>query len=362
MENITHTFVAAALGRSGLSRRAPLAAPALVVAANAADIDVFGWLIGQNYLDFHRGITHALAGAAVLATAVASVFHVVNLVRSRHAPARPSFLRMWVVCLIGGMTHPGIDFLNDYGIRPWMPFDNTWRYGDLLSIADPWIWIILGSALCIMSASRFGKLAWGAFGCLLFAVVCLARNILFGGIWLAALGAALGLMYMVRRRGMSPVRVSLAALLLYMAGLLAARESIAQAARAAGPGLIQDRIERIHILPGRPTASNPWTVVIEAPQRFYIADVGLQDWTRNPPAFASFERNLDNRCFRESLSQEQMAVMSRFARFPSVSVETDGNVCTVWLRDLRYARKNAEGWGVARAVVPVTQSPATPAR
>jgi len=43
-------------------------------------------------------------------------------------------------------------------------------------------------------------------------------------------------------------------------------------------------------------------------------------------------------------------------------VETAGNVCTVWLRDLRYARKNAEGWGVARAVVPVTQSPATPAR
>jgi hypothetical protein len=83
------------------------------------------------------------------------------------------------------------------------------------------------------------------------------------------------------------------------------------------------------------------------------ADIALQNWIRNPPAFASFERNIDNSCFRESLGQEQMAVMSRFARFPSVSVETTGNVCTVWLRDLRYARKNTEGWGVARAEVPL---------
>ncbi len=357
MENITHTFVGAALGKSGLARRAPLAGPALLITANVADIDVFGWLIGQGYLDFHRGITHALVGAAALSTAVASVFYVVNRIRSRGSPTLPSFLQIWVICLIGGLTHPGIDFLNDYGIRPWMPFDNTWRYGDLLSIADPWIWIILGSALCMLSTARFGKLAWGALGCLLFAVVCLARSVLYGVIWLLVLGASLVLVQVARRRGMNPARVSLAVLGLYMAGLLAARESVAHAARAAAPGLVRDRIEKVHVLPGRPTASLPWTVVIEAPDKFYIADVGFQDWTRNPPAFAAFERNLDNRCYRESLSQEQMAVMARFARFPSVSVETTGNVCTVWLRDLRYARKNVEGWGVARAVVPLPPSP-----
>ncbi len=362
MENITHTFVGAALGKTGLARRVPLAGSALVIAANVADIDVFGWIIGKNYLDFHRGITHAIVGAIALSTAVASIFHVVNLVRSRNTPTRPSFLRMWLVCLIGGLTHPGIDFLNDYGIRPWMPFDNTWRYGDLLSIVDPWIWIILGSALCMVSTARFGKLAWSALGCLLFTVVCLARSVLFGVIWLLLLGASLGFAHVVRRRGISPVRVALAVLGLYMAGLLAVRESVAYAARTAAPGLIRDRIEKIHVLPGRPTASLPWTVVIEAPDRFYIADVGFQDWTRNPPAFTSFERNLDNSCYRESLSQEQMAVMARFARFPSVSVETTGNVCTVWLRDLRYARKNVEGWGVARAVVPLPQSSAPPAR
>jgi membrane-bound metal-dependent hydrolase YbcI (DUF457 family) len=362
VENITHTFVGAALGKSGLARRAPLAGPALLIAANVADIDVFGWLIGQNYLDFHRGITHALVGAAALSTIVASVFHVANRIRSRSSPARPSFLQMWLVCLIGGLTHPGIDFLNDYGIRPWMPFDSTWRYGDLLSIADPWIWIILGSALCTLSTARFGKLAWGALGCLLFAVVCVARSVLFGVAWLLVLGACLALAHLVLRRGMSPVRISLGMLALYMAGLLAARESVAHAARAAAPGLIMDEIEKIHVLPGRPTASLPWTVVIEAPAKFYIADVGFQDWTRTPPSFASFERNLDNRCYRESLSQEQMAVMARFARFPSVSVETTGNVCTVWLRDLRYARRNTEGWGVARAVVPMSQASAPTAR
>jgi len=40
-----------------------------------------------------------------------------------------------------------LDFLNVYGVRWLMPFDGTWFYGDVLYIADPWMWAILGVAL-----------------------------------------------------------------------------------------------------------------------------------------------------------------------------------------------------------------------
>jgi hypothetical protein len=39
--------------------------------------------------------------------------------------------------------HPALDYTNTYGVRPFLPFDGTWYYGDLLYIFDPYIDAIL---------------------------------------------------------------------------------------------------------------------------------------------------------------------------------------------------------------------------
>jgi inner membrane protein len=49
--------------------------------------------------------------------------------------------------VISVVSHPTLDFLNVYGVRWLMPFDNAWFYGDVLYIADPWMWAILAIAL-----------------------------------------------------------------------------------------------------------------------------------------------------------------------------------------------------------------------
>ena len=146
-----------ALSRAG--GKDGLGSPILAAAANLPDIDVFGTLIGQQYLDFHRGVTHAVVGLAGLALLMAGVTY--GITRTRKSWAESArFLPILHVCLIGLLSHPLLDFLNDYGVRPWLPFDGRRYYGDLISIVDPWIWLILWSGLALAATTRVRRMIW----------------------------------------------------------------------------------------------------------------------------------------------------------------------------------------------------------
>jgi hypothetical protein len=93
--------------------------------------------------------------------------------------------------------------------------------------------------------------------------------------------------------------------------------------------------------------------VIETDLRYHIADVAGPNRDGPIPPFQVFEKNLSDSCYRSSIGEEQIAALSRFARFPAVTSEQEGSACTVILRDLRYARRATGGWGVARATVSV---------
>jgi inner membrane protein len=44
-------------------------------------------------------------------------------------------------------THPLLDYMNTYGVRPFLPFDGSWFYGDTLFVIDPLFDFALASAL-----------------------------------------------------------------------------------------------------------------------------------------------------------------------------------------------------------------------
>src|SRR3546814_3011978 len=52
----------------------------------------------------------------------------------------------WLLALayIGCLSHPALDWLNNYGIRLLEPFSHRWFYGASIFIIDLWIWIALG--------------------------------------------------------------------------------------------------------------------------------------------------------------------------------------------------------------------------
>ena len=128
MDNLTHSFVGWALGRAGLDRFGTWATPTLIVAANLPDAEI-PLLFGDRamFLTYHRGITHSFCGFVVEGLALL----VCGLMRWRKKPP-PAFLTVFLVALVGLLSHLMLDFLNSYGVRPFLPFDATWFYGDLI--------------------------------------------------------------------------------------------------------------------------------------------------------------------------------------------------------------------------------------
>ncbi len=350
-------MTAAVLCKAGLDKKTPVAMPALIIGANLPDLDVLGVLFGKNYLDFHRGITHAVLGTVVLSAGLAGLFWLGSLVVSRKPERRLAFGPLLYVCFIGLLSHPLLDFLNEYGLRPWLPFSPKRYYGDLVGIVDPWMWVILGAALFLLSRTLTAKVLWGILGCFLLFLIVLGAGSILGLVWGLALGIVLCAAWYLRRLGFHPARVALLIFIIYLGGVETARRVVLSSARAMGPELISSPILNVDVLPGRWGNTHSWTVVIETEDKYYLADVGLQSWNKRTPSFEGFAKNLQNPYYLSSLSQSQMAVMSRFARFPSVSIQQEANHCTVFLRDLRYTRQNQSGWGGARATIPCADVP-----
>jgi len=138
MFNSTHTLVGFALARTGLDGWNRRAAWTAVIASNLPDIDIAAGLYDMPaYIQYHRGITHSVSGILVLSVAFAGVMTVFS----------GNFRRTLIVALLAMATHPMLDYMNTYGVRPFLPFDDRWFYGDVLFVIDLYFDLILLAAL-----------------------------------------------------------------------------------------------------------------------------------------------------------------------------------------------------------------------
>jgi inner membrane protein len=152
MEPLAHTLAGACLAESGLKRLSPLATSTLIIAANIPDVDGACYLHGADLaFAFRRGWTHGVLAIVLLPVALTAAMLAVDRVLSRRhggrQPARP--LALLGLAALGVLSHPFLDWLNNYGVRLLMPFSDRWFYGDTLFIVDPWLWLILGGAVML---------------------------------------------------------------------------------------------------------------------------------------------------------------------------------------------------------------------
>lgn len=142
MDPLTHTATGLFLTRAGLGRWTPRAAPIVMLAANAPDIDILAAMGGSlNYLHYHRHLTHSLVAMPVMALLTVLVVRV--------AGRRPvHWVGAFFAALIAVASHLLLDFTNVYGLRLLLPFSSRWLRLDLTSIVDLWIWgaFLLGIA------------------------------------------------------------------------------------------------------------------------------------------------------------------------------------------------------------------------
>ncbi len=157
MEPVTHLLTGACLGRAGCNRTTAYATLAMVLGAEAPDIDLL-WKIRGPVAEFehHRGITHTFLGApfmALLVTAVVWLWHRCQIrKRSATGPAAPDpqearWGLIWLFALIADLSHILLDWANNYGVRPFFPFNPHWYAGNIFFIIEPVLFAALLTAL-----------------------------------------------------------------------------------------------------------------------------------------------------------------------------------------------------------------------
>jgi len=147
MEPVTHFLTGAILARAGFNRRAAYATIAMAIAAEFPDIDVLWGLRGPiASLQHHRGITHTLIGIPFEAAAITLAFYLVHRLRAARgkttrAPANWPIL--FCATLIALLSHIFLDWTNNYGVRPFFPFNPHWYAGSFVFIFEPVLFAIL---------------------------------------------------------------------------------------------------------------------------------------------------------------------------------------------------------------------------
>lgn len=358
MENIAHTLLGATLAKTRLGRVSPFAPAALVVAANLPDIEnlVLAFHDHPTNMIHHRSVTHAVLGVAVLALLLALLVRGLEPWLLRGRPPGRFGLSLAGVGLASA-SHPLLDWLNTYGVRPWLPFDATRYHGDLVSIVDPWLWLLLGGAVCLAGPhTRAGSLALGLLGLALTALVLVAADFVppaLPVLWLVALaGLVLG-----RWRGIGrgrPEAVALAGLALaaaYVTGLgVAGRTAWAQSRAVLAERLPAG--ERIIAHTISPQLADPlrWQIVAETEQAVYRHTFSILD---GPGGAVRLEKNLDDPLVQRVAGTPAGRAWRIFARHPVAAVVRNGRTATVLLLDARYPMFPARGFSSVRIDVPL---------
>jgi inner membrane protein len=172
MDPLTHLMTGACLARAGFNRKAAYATLAMTLAAEMPDLDTL-WSLDGPVAGFqhHRGITHTFLGLPFEAMIVIGAVWLVHRLRVRRpsvvprsaiaqldptadqpiarpltkAPARWGLLYGFV--LIALLSHILLDWTNNYGVRPFFPFNPRWYAGSLVFIFEPVMFVLLLVAL-----------------------------------------------------------------------------------------------------------------------------------------------------------------------------------------------------------------------
>ena len=149
MDNLTHSLTGWALGQAGLKTRSRKGLAALVLGANAPDIDVFfGWAPWEP-LATHRGFTHSLIGGVlILPLLLWGLLLALDQWQVRRGARFKSGLPMhreWLLalCFIGALTHPLLDLQTTYSVQLFSPISGRWFHSDTLFIIDWVVWLLL---------------------------------------------------------------------------------------------------------------------------------------------------------------------------------------------------------------------------
>ncbi|TVQ74003.1 MAG: metal-dependent hydrolase [Balneolaceae bacterium] len=381
MDPLAHTLFGATMAEAGLKRKTALATATLIIGANIPDVDAVAMLISSDYaLQVRRGWTHGILALMIwpflLTGAMLGVDRLLQRWRSRsgrrdRAPSastrnrNPNFpstsshsppmrpVTLLGIAFLGVWSHPLLDWLNTYGIRLLMPFNDTWFYGDTLFIIDPWIWLLAGAGVVLARSESWpGIGGWIVLGTALTALVVSADMVPWAAkiVWMAGVAAIVLVRWTGRHRhSAQPIAFGLLmATVLYVAVMFAGARLTSMHARSH---LSADGVEVRQVmanpLPARPLMR---TGVAASPTHYYLFEV---NWMRP----GSFELTWDpvpleppDRIAEAALRSPDLQGFRNWLRFPVYEVRRLDDGWRVYIRDLRFVypeQQTSPGIGMA---------------
>ncbi len=353
MDPLAHTLAGAALAETRLRDATPLAGPALILGANAPDIDVITMFVSRDLaLGFRRGWTHGALAMVVLPIVLTLLLLLVDRATARRRGRAPRARAGPLLGLstLAVVSHPVLDWLNTYGVRFLMPFDGTWFYGDALFVVDPWVWLLLGTSVVLArSTSRAGASAWIVLGVATTSLVTgfegapAATRLL----WCAGVAAVVWLRLAGRWTGRIPqlATICLSAAVLYIVVMVAASR-LAERQVAAW---LAERDDTPAEIMASPAPGNPLRrdIVVADAEHYHFLEV---DWLSADPVrvtLPAIERGGGNPVTRAAWTAPHVWGLAIWTRYPAYRVEETADGYRVSISDVRYARRPGGGLGAA---------------
>ena len=351
LDPIAHSLVGASLSETRLSRLSALATPTLLLAANAPDIDIFSTILGRDYsLGFRRGWTHGILAMSVLPLVLAGLIAAADRLLSAvtRRPPRGRIGPLIILAYVGVLTHPLLDWLNTYGIRLLMPFDDRWFYGDALFIIDPWMWLLVGTGVVLAhTRSPASRTAWLLFGIATTALVTgvAAVPAVARGVWIVGLGAIIG----VRMWGGGQPHVSriatvgLAGAALYMTAMVAGSRLAAHQVAV----WLAERGDIGQVVMAGPLPANPFVrdIVVADESHYHFLELDWLASNRIVIAGPPVPRGAGGPVVDAARTAPHIQGLLTWIRFPAYSVRRLPDGYRVTIQDVRYTRLDGIGLG-----------------
>ena len=350
MDPIAHTLVGAVLAETGLKRVSRYATATLLIGVNLPDIDGIAKFWGHDAsLYFRRGWSHGILALVVLPLLLVGLIWLWNRWRSRTVDDGKSFRPGWItaLALLAVCTHPLLDWMNTYGVRLLMPFDERWFYGDTLFIIDPWIWLVLAAGVLLARQTNTAELAFW------FVVAALSSwlvlNTEYANIWVQSIwfgGLALIVILRIKRSSnnsaSSFARISLAMVILYICTLYGV-------ARITEDLIIEQSEVPLQVQVN-PQPAQPFShrVILQYDEYYRVIDPQGNEY--------EVPREKPNQIVSTALQSESIRGFVNWMRFPYWEVEETADGWRVMFWDLRYQGPGSREASIGFAEVSVPYS------
>lgn len=388
MDPLAHTLVGATLAETGLKKTTRYAVFTLIVGANLPDIDGIVNVLGHDAsFEHRRGWTHGILAMVFLPLIFTGLIwlwdryrtklrkrkHSGNLQQNQHeASSRTHWLWLIGLSYLAIWSHPLLDWLNTYGVRLLMPFDERWFYGDTLFIIDPWLWLM--SAAAVVMATKYFRKAiyfWLGLGGVITAIILsnamVATQVKV--IWCIALSSFVFMQWRVFKSQQIVARIGLAGIVVYICVLFSvARMAEQRLAETTPPVSFADKttesaaaqaVRPLHVqanpVPGRPFTHR---YVLEFDDHYQVFTPSDNAQLFAPAALehAVVRKQQPNEIVLKAMQDESIRGFIHWMRFPYWTLEEHEDSWQVNFFDLRYQGPGLQHIGIGTASATVLKS------